>query len=155
MRYRSHPALIFLATLLIPSGAGAQADTLSYDAHALRLESHFGDIRIVRGISGPVVATVGTFHSVDLVKIVGASENATREARAFERDQRPGVIASLVGGLIVGTAIAVSTTNKPSWGLVSAELVGAGLVFYGGARLNRAYNSLSKSIWWYNRDLRR
>ena len=155
MRYRSHRALIFLATLMISSRAAAQADTVSYDANALRLESHFGDIRIVRGISGPVVATVGTFHKVDLVKIVGTSENATREARVFERNQGPGVIASLIGGLTVGTAIALSTSNKPSWGLVSAELVGAGLVFYGGVRLNRAYNALSKSIWWYNRDLTR
>jgi hypothetical protein len=155
MRYRLHGMLLCLAMMSVVRNAVGQADTMSYDANALRLESHFGDVRIVRGLSGPVVATVGTFHRVDLAKIVGTSENATREARDFERNERPGAIASLIGGIIFGASIALSATNDASWGLVSAELLGAGLVFYGGVRLNRAYNALSKSIWWYNRDLRR
>ncbi|HJP86535.1 MAG TPA: hypothetical protein VJ852_11125 [Gemmatimonadaceae bacterium] len=155
MRYRLHLTLILLAMASIPSRAAAQLDTSSYDANALRLESHFGDIRIIRGISGPVVASVGTFHKVELAKIVGTSENAAREAREFERNQRPGAIAALIGGIIVGTSIALSSRNDPTWGLVSAELVGVSLVFYGGVRLNRAYNALSRSLWWYNRDLKR
>jgi len=155
MRYRLHRPLFFLAMLLLSGRVIAQADTTSYDANALRLESHFGDIRIVRGISGPVVASVGAFHMPNLTKLVGTSENAVREAREFERNQRPGAIASMMGGIIVGASIAVATRNEASWGLVSAELVGTGLVFYGGVRLNRAYNALSRSLWWYNRDLKR
>ena len=147
--------LALLMLLSISARAGAQADTTSYDANALRLESHFGDIRIVRGLSGPVVGSIGTFHTPDLSRIVAPSANAVREAREFERNQRPGSIATLIGGIIVGTSIAVSTRNDASWGLLSAELIGTGLVVYGAVHLNRAYNALSKSLWWYNRDLKR
>lgn len=156
MRSRVHRSLACLGLTLIPSVAVAQADTTGgYDANALRVESHFGDLRIVRGVNGPAVASVGTFRTVNLVKLVAPSENAVKEAREFERNQRPGSIASLLGVIVVGTSVAVSTRNDPSWGLVSAEVAGAGLLFYGGIRLNRAYNALSRSIWWYNRDLRR
>ena len=144
-----------LVAVLIPLQSFAQADTTSYDASALRVESHFGDLRIVRGVSGPTVASIGTFRKVDLAKLVAPSENAVKEAREFERNQRRGSLAAMVGGIIVGTAIAVSTRNQPSWGLVSAEVGGTGLLVYGALRLNRAYNALSRSIWWYNRDLKR
>ena len=155
MRYRLHLALVCLAMLPMAGRAAAQADSAGYDANAMRLESRFGDIRIVRGINGPVVATVGTFHTPKLTKIVAPSENAVREAREFERNQRPGAIASMIGGVMVGTSIALSANNEASWALSSVGLVGAGLVFYGGVRLNRAYNALSRSLWWYNRDLKR
>lgn len=155
MRYRLHRTLVFLAMLLMAGSAAAQADSVGYDANALRLESRFGDIRIVRGMSGRVVATVGTFHTPKLTRIVAPSENAVREAREFERNQRPGAIASMIGGIVVGTSIALAARNDASWALSSAGLVGAGLVFYGGVRLNRAYNALSRSLWWYNRDLER
>lgn len=156
MRSRLNRIFAWLGLVLIPSMAGAQADSAnSYDANALRVESHFGDLRIVRGVSGPAVASVGTFRTVNLVKLVAPSENAVKEAREFERNQRPGSIAALLGAIVLGTSFAVSTRNDPSWGLVSAEVAGTGLLFYGGIRLNRAYNALSRSIWWYNRDLRR
>src|SRR3954463_2048059 len=112
MRCRLHRMLAFLPLMLVPTGAFAQADTsASYDANALRLESHFGDIRIVRGASGSVVASIGTFRKVELAKLVGPSENAVREAREFERNQRPGAIAAMIGGVVFGVALAVSTRN--------------------------------------------
>jgi hypothetical protein len=155
MRSRIHRTLLLLG-LLSPAVSLAQADTTtSYDANALRVESHFGNLTIVRGATGPAVASVGTFRKVNLVKLVEPSENAVREARVFEGNQRPGAIAALLGGIIVGTAIGISTRNDPSWGLIAAEVAGTGLVVYGGVRLNRAYNALSRSIWWYNRDLKR
>jgi hypothetical protein len=132
----------------------AQSDsTRSYDANALRVEPHWGDYRILRGVNGPVVGTIGTLRRFDLTKLVGPSENALREAREFNRDYTPGMLASMIGGLAVGVSLGILANNEPSWGLIAAEAAGAGLVFYGGIRLNRAYNALSKSIWWYNRDL--
>ncbi len=146
----------------MPVQSFAQADTtggdvsaMSYDAKALRIESHLGDLRIVRGVSGPAVASIGTFRKVDLAKLVAPSENAVREAREFERNERRGAIAATVGGILVGASIAISTRTGPSWGLVSAEAAGTGLLVFGAVRLNRAYNALSRSIWWYNRDLKR
>ena len=139
--------------ILFPMVVLAQSDTTrSYDANALRVEPHFGDFRIVRGLNGPVVGTIGTFSRVDLTKLVAPSENALKEAREFNRDYGPGTIASLIGGLAFGVSLAVASSNEPSWGLISAEVASAGLLFYGGIRLNRAFNALSKSIWWYNRD---
>lgn len=156
MRFRFHRALAFFPLMLTPAGALAQAGlSASYDSSALRLESHFGDIRIVRGVSGPVLARIGTFRRVELAKLVGPSENAVREAREFERNQRPGAIATMIGGIVFGVSVAVSARNDASWGLIAAEAAGAGLAFYGGIRLNRAYNALSRSLWWYNRDLKR
>lgn len=154
MRGRINRTLLLLG-LLIPAVSFAQDTTTTYDANALRVESRFGDLRIVRGVNGPAVASVGTFRKVNLVKLVEPSENAVREARVFEHNQRPGAIAAMLGGIIVGASIAISTRNDPSWGLVSAEVAGTGLLLYGGVRLNRAYNALSRSIWWYNRDLKR
>lgn len=155
MRSRTHLLLPF-ALLVIPAASFAQIDTAAgYDANALRLESHFGDLSIVRGASGSAVASIGVFRTVSLVRLVAPSENAVREAREFERNQRPGAIAVMLGGMILGASIAMSTRNDPSWGLIPAGIAGSGVLIYGGLRLNRAYNALSRSIWWYNRDLKR
>ena len=34
-------------------------------------------------------------------------------------------------------------------------IAGVALITYGGWRLGNAYRALSKSIWWYNRELKR
>ncbi len=156
MRFRFHRALALVASLTFPSAAAAQTTPdVSYDSSALRLEWHFGDMRIVRGTSGSLVGSVGALHTPDLVKIVAPSENAVREAREFNRNHLPGSIAAMVGGIIFGAALVVAEHNDPSWGLTSARVASAALLLYGGFRLNRAYTALSKSIWWYNRDLKR
>jgi len=145
-----------LLALMIPLRSFAQADTsASFDVNALRVESHRGELRIVRGVDGSPVASIGTFRTVNLVKLVTPSPNAVREAREFERNQRPGAIAAMLGGIIMGASVAISVRHDPGWGAVSAEVAGTGLLLYGGLRLNRAYNALSRSIWWYNRDLKR
>jgi hypothetical protein len=156
MRRRSNLLAAWLCLLLCSSVALGQSDTTgSYDANALRVESHWGDLRIVRGVDGPVVGKIGAFSSVDLAKLVAPSENAVKEAREFNRNHGPGALASAVGAIMIGVSIAFADNNDPSWGLISTEVVGAGLVIYGGIRLNRAFNALSKSLWWYNRDLKR
>jgi hypothetical protein len=141
---------------VFPTLVWAQADSArSYDASALRVESRLGDLRIVRGVNGVVVGKIGTFGTVDLTKLVGPSENALKEAREFNRNHGSGNLATAVGGIALGVLIAVSSNNDPSWGLISAEVAASGLALYGGIRLNRAYNALARSIWWYNRDLKR
>src|SRR2546423_289377 len=49
----------------LPSAGGASLNdsTRSYDAQALRFESHWGSANILRGANGSVVATVGWFRS--------------------------------------------------------------------------------------------
>ena len=139
-----------------PTWALAQADeTRSYDTNALRVESHFGDFRIVRGADGAVVGRIGTFSRVDLTELVAPSQNAVREAREFNSNYGPGTLASAIGAMALGVSLAVASNNEASWGLISAEVAGSGLLLYGGIRLNRAFNALSRSIWWYNRDLKK
>ena len=99
MRFGLRLAVECLSLAVMPALVLAQSDTTrSYDANALRMESHFGDFRIVRGVNGPVVGTIGTFSRVDLTKLVAPSENAMREARAFNRNHGPGTLASVIGG---------------------------------------------------------
>jgi hypothetical protein len=154
MSYRLRLGLGCFLVAFFSTVVGAQSDTTrSYDLRSLRVESHFGDFRIVRGLNGPVVGNLGTFSRVDLTKLVAPSENAVKEAREFNRNYGSGMLASAIGGVALGVSLAIAANNKPSWGLISSEVAAGALVLYGGIRLNRAYNALSKSIWWYNRDL--
>ena len=149
-------ALGWVSLAFVPKAALSQTDTtVTYDAKALRVEAHFGEFRIVRGLNGPVVGKIGAFNRVDLTKLVAPSENAVKEAREFNRYQGPGMLATTVGGLVVGVTLVASRNSDPNWGLISAEIGGAALALYGGVILNRAYGALSRSIWWYNRDLKR
>jgi hypothetical protein len=133
-----------------------RADTTdSYDSNALRLETHMGEFRIVRGINGPVVGKIGIFSRPDMAQLVAPSENALHEGREFNRNHGPGMAAGVAGMVVFATAIAASHAAGPNWGLTAATVGGGALMVYGGIKLDRAYSSLSKAIWWYNRDLRK
>ena len=70
-------AWIFVLTAeTIPMAAQGQ----SYEQNALRLDTNFGDVRIVRGIEGTVVGRIGVFRGDDVTQVVAASPNAVAEA---------------------------------------------------------------------------
>ena len=128
----------------------------SYDENALRLESRLGDLQIVRGIHGTVVAQAGVFHGPKVTSLVSQSEKALAEARVFERDYEPGLSFAALGIATLGAAIGASRIHDinsaiPS-GLTAASFL---LIAYGSSKLESAYRALSKAIWWYNRDLKR
>jgi len=128
----------------------------SYDENALRVESRRGDLQIVRGIQGTVVARAGVFHGPKVANLVRQSEKALAEARVFERDYEPGQYVAALGIATLGAAIGASRIHDinsaiPS-GLTAASFL---LIAYGGSKLENAYRALSKAIWWYNRDLKR
>jgi len=131
------------------------AQDSTYDQKSLRLERHHGDVRIVRGLEGTVLGRIGTFRGIDVVKLVSSSENATSEAKKFARDYGPGTSLAALGIATMGAAIGVSRINDVN-GLITGglTLAATGLIVYGGGRLENAYNALSRSIWWYNRDLK-
>lgn len=134
--------------------SSVKADTLeSYDVKALRLETHMGEFRIVRGINGPVVGKIGLFSRPDMAALVAPSENALREGREFNRNHGPGMAAGVAGMVVFATSLAASHAAGTNWGLTAATVGGGALMVYGGIRLDKAYSSLSKAIWWYNRDL--
>jgi hypothetical protein len=142
--------------LLLLRATAMSAQDSSYDENALRVESRLGDLQIVRGIEGTVVARAGVFHGPRLVALVSPSEKAVAEAKVFERDYEPGQAFAALGIATLGAAIGASHIQDinaviPS-GLTAASFL---LIAYGGSKLESAYRALSRSIWFYNRDLKR
>jgi hypothetical protein len=132
------------------------AQDSSYDENALRVESRLGDLQIVRGIQGTVVAQAGLFHGPKVTSLVSQSEQALAEARVFERNYEPGQALAALGIATLGAAIGASRIPDINAAIPSG-LTAASFLFiaYGGSKLERAYRALSRSIWFYNRDLKR
>lgn len=150
-------AIALCAAHFLLSGATAMsAQELSYEENALRVESHVGDLQIVRGTEGTVVARAGVFRGPRLASLVSPSEKALAEAKVFERDYNPGQYIAGFGIATLGAAIGLSRipdlNSAISSGLMSAGII---LIAYGGSKLQSAERALSKAIWWYNRDLKR
>lgn len=139
------------------SAAAAKQDENpnTYDARALRIESSWGRVRILRGVDGLVVGTTGVFKSANVEKIVAGSARAETEAKLFRASHRPGALAGAVGALTFGVGLIAATNNANSAATPVLMIAGAGGMFWGARQLSTAYKSLSRSIWWYNRDLPR
>ena len=132
------------------------AQESTYDENALRVEQHGGTINIVRGVSETVVIKVGAFRAVDVAGIVSPSANAVAQAKIFEHDYRPGTWMVSLGIATLGAAIGVHQIVDLNRAVPTGlTIAGASLITYGGWRLGNAYRALSRSVWWYNRDLKR
>lgn len=141
--------------MLTRSPTAMLAQDRSYDQNALRLDGNFGDVSIVRGIDGTVVGRIGVFRGIDVAKVVETSPNAVTEAREFQRNYRPGTIALGLGLISLGASVGASQIQDANHGITTGlSIATIGLITYGGRRLQRAYNALHKSLWWYNRDLK-
>ena len=125
----------------------------TYDARALRLESSWGHARILRGVDGLVVGTTGVFKTVDAEKIVAGSARAETEAKLFRASHRPGALATALGAVTFTVGLVAATNNANNAATPMLMIAGAGGMFWGARQLNTAYASLSRAIWWYNRDL--
>jgi len=145
-------AWVFVLTAeVIPTAAEGQ----SYEQNALRLETNFGDVRIVRGVEGTVVGRIGVFRGVDVTQVVAASPNAVAEAREFQRNYRPGTVVLGLGLISLGASVGAAQIQNVSSGITTGLTIATvGLIMYGGGKLQKAYNALHKSLWWYNRDLK-
>lgn len=141
------------AAALAATLGNAPASDSTYAARALRLESSWGNFRIVRGADGPVLGKTGLLRTVDVEKIVAGSRRAESEARLFQADHRPGSIVAALGALtFVGGVLASAKSNNNA--ATPALMVAGGIgMIWGARKLNSAYTSLSRAIWWYNRDL--
>lgn len=132
------------------------AQDASYDENALRLEGNRGGISIVRGAQGTQLAHISAFRTIDLAKLVAPSEQAMAEARIFSRDYIPGSWITALGIATMGAAIGASQIGDMNRAIPTGLTIGSvALLIYGGGRLHNAYNALSRSIWWYNRDLKK
>jgi len=153
----SRLAVALSTALFLSTGATAMnAQDSTYDQNALRVQSVRGDLQIVRGAQGIVVAHSGIFHGPDLTNLVIQSDSALAEARIFERDYQPGQYIAGLGIAMMGAAIGASRIPEINT-LIPGGLtvVSFALIVYGAGRLESAYRALSKAIWLYNRDLKR
>jgi hypothetical protein len=148
--------VLVVAQLLTMGGTTMAAQESPYDVTALRVESRQGNLRILRGVDGTVVASAGIFHGPGITQLVRSSENALAEAKVFERDYDPGQRLAALGVATLGAAIGATRISDVNpviqVGLYATSFVAIG---YGAKKLESAYRALSKAIWWYNRDLPR
>jgi len=132
------------------------AQDSTYDDNALRVESQRGNLQIVRGIQGTVVARSGVFHGPKVASLVTRSDSALAEARVFERSFDRGQYVTAVGIATLGAAIGAWRIRDINPAIPTGlTIVSVSLMTYGGTKLERAYRALSKAIWWYNRELRK
>jgi hypothetical protein len=143
------------AQLLFLGATAMSAQDSTYDENALRVETHYGDLQIVRGVQGTVVASAGVFSGPKVANIVSRSERALAEAKAFERDYQPAQSVVAIGIATLGAAIGAWRVPEINPGIPTGlTIVSVSLITYGAMKLERAYQALSKAIWWYNRDLK-
>ena len=155
MKSRILWALIAGVSFAVLMGSVAEAQsadsTRRYD-QALRFESSWGNAKIIRGADGPVVGTAGWFRGFDVEQVVAASPSARAEARVFKTNNFRGSVVGVVGAVatVVGVVVASKGSNAASPILI---IGGVGAMGWGARHLNKATAALSRSLWWYNRDL--
>ena len=137
------------------SGAQSNDSTRGYDGQALRFESSWGNARIIRGADGPVVGTAGWFRSFDVEKLVATSPSAQAEARVYKTNNFRGAVVGSIGA--AATAVGLVVATRSSSGAASPILIigGVGAMAWGAQHMRIAFAALSRSLWWYNRDLAR
>ncbi len=141
-----------LASQRAITGAPADCD---YNACALRVKLSWGNRLIVRGEQEQRVGKVSMFSATSLESIVASSPQAAAEARVFQQNYTPGEIFSGVGIFLMVLSAAVASGNDSVIGPVAGVAVGSSMLFYGVFRHVRAENALNKTIWLYNRCLKR
>ncbi|HLE56910.1 MAG TPA: hypothetical protein VJB15_07495 [Rhodothermia bacterium] len=115
----------------------------------------WGSWRILRGEQEQRVGTLGMFRAPNVVSIVATSPEAVAEARTFRDNYTSGEILQTIGVILMGVGVAAASANADSAVPFTAVLGGGALLFYGVSRHVRALNSLHKTIWLYNRSLKR
>ena len=158
MKSRTISALIAsaLCTAILTSTAAAQrSDSSRSDGQALRYEASWGSARIIRGADGPLVGTAGWFRSFDVEKVVAASAPARAEARVYKSNSFRASVVGVLGATttVVGLALAANGNNNASTPILI--IGGVGAMVWGAQHLNIAFSALSRSLWWYNRDMAR
>ncbi len=147
--------VLFVAHLLTMGANVIAAQESGYDENALRVVSRQGNMRILRGVDGTVVASGGIIRGPKLAHLVSQSENALAEAKIFERDYDRGQWILGLGIASLGAAIGASRIPDINPVIqVGLYATSFAAIAYGGKKLESAYRALSKAIWWYNRDLK-
>jgi hypothetical protein len=148
----SGPAAVSAAAT---TGDRATDSTRTYVASALRFETNWGNVNLIRGADGPIVGTLGWFRDFDLTQVLASSPSAVADARVFETNNFRGSVAGAIGATttLIGVVVAANKSNNAA----SPVLIigGVGVMVWGAQHLSMSYSALSRALWWYNRDLKR
>jgi len=143
--------------LLQATSAAAQSNdsTRAYEGQALRYESYWGNAKIIRGVDGPVVGTAGWFRSFDVEKLVAPSPSALAEARRYNTNNFRGSVVGSIGAAttLIGILVTANGSNNASSPMLI--VAGVGTMAWSAQHFKMAYSALSRSLWWYNRDVAR
>jgi hypothetical protein len=133
----------------------AQDSTRVFATGALRFESNWGNVSIIRGADGPVVGTLGWFRDFDLEQLLASSPSAVADARVFETNNFRGSVVGAIGATT--TLVGVIVTANRSNNAASPVLIigGLGAMVWGAQHLSMSYSALSRALWRYNHDLKR
>jgi hypothetical protein len=165
MKSRAFWALTFGVALIagVTARAGAQVrnteeagpvPAAANATGALRFESSWGNVSIIRGADGPVVGTLGWFRDFDLTQLLASSPPAAADVHAFESNNFRGSVLGVIGATT--TLIGVAVTANRSNNAASPVLIigGVGAMVWGAQHLSMSYSALSRALWFYNRDLK-
>jgi hypothetical protein len=138
----------------VPARAATAPDSSgTYDAQALRFETSWGNVKIIRGIDGSAIGTSGWFRDFDLEKLLARSPAAVTEAQSYNASNSRGSFVAVIGA--VTTSIGILVTANGSNNAASPILIigGVGAMAWGAQHLSMSYAALSRAFWLYNRDL--
>jgi hypothetical protein len=140
------------ASVLTRSVAVADSSR-DYDARALRFETSWGNVSIIRGANNSVVGTAGWFRDPGLEKLLASSPHALTEARAYETNNFRGSLVGSAGALatLVGIVVTANGSNDASSPILI--IGGVSSMVWAAQHLSMSYSALSRALWWYNRDL--
>jgi hypothetical protein len=140
---------------LVSTAMAQRIDSTRYDGQALRYESYWGSARIIRGADGPLVGTAGWFRSFDVEKLVASSAPARAEARVYKSNSIRASVVGTIGATAAVVGVALSANNSNNAATPILIIGGVGAMAWGAQHLHIAFSALSRSLWWYNRDLAR
>jgi hypothetical protein len=144
------------ATRSVGARAPISADSShSYDAQALRFETNWGNVKIIRGIDGPIVGTSGWFRGFDVEKLVARSPAAVKEAQSYNTANSRGSFVGVAGAVTTAIGILVMANSSNNAASPVLVIAGIGTMAWAAQHLSTSYSALSRALWWYNRDLTR
>ena len=128
-------------------------ESCTYDRCALRVEVG----NIVVGKDGAEKYRLRAFSTPRLEERLALSDSALTHYRVFTRNHVSGNVWSLIGGLTLGFGLVsgFDDTGVSTEVAIGATVVGTIATLIGSGKTRRAQNALSRSVWWYNRDLQR
>ena len=126
-----------------------------YDKCALRFTLGFGGVHVVQGASDKKIGDVGYFTAPDIEKLVREVPDAAETARQFRSSYRASSALVWGGGLVAATGVGFATANNGHSAALGVGVTGLSILAYGVYRHGRSLDLLSRSIWLYNRSLKR